>query len=914
MSGISSGIGLISGINTAQLIEQLIAIESRPKAMVQRRSAVLTAQQVAFQEINAKLLSLKLSAGGFTTSKSFNATTAASSDESVLTATTSTSSVPGTFNFSVARLVSSQQTITRGFADKDSTPLAPAGGTLTFEFGDARLEADTNLAALNGGEGVTRGKIRITDRSGASAVVDLSKAVSVNDVLDAINSADSINVTASITGDGFVLTDNTGAATTNLSVSDVNNSGTRATLGLNLAAVGNTLTGAAVNTVGDDTLLAALNDGNGVRKQNGLADFQITARDGTTYDITVGDSKTIADLAEVIDTATAGNVTLEGSGASLRLTDNTAGGSTFGVAALNSSNAALDLGILTTDGDADGVITGSRVLANLNSKLLKNLNGGGGVTAGTISITNRAGVATAIDLSSAASISDVIDLINGAGANVTASLNSAGNGLLLTDETGATASDLIIADVSGTAAADLGLAGTFSASTKNSGNLQFQYINEGTRLDGLRGGLGVTRGQFTLRDSDGQTATVDLTQGNEATIGDVLAEINSRGLALTARINDNGDGILIEDTGTGAVAIKISESGSSTAADLGLLGEATAAGDDFNGSFEKTITLEATHTLQDIADAINDAGYDVNASILNDGSAASPYRLSLNAERDGKGGAFVFDDGGIEMGATTLNEAQNALVFYGSNNPAHAIAITSATNALTGIVPGATIALKNPSDTPVKLSISRDSTSVVSAVKKFVEDFNAVMTSIKKYDKYDAEKEERGLLLGDPTLSRIQSSLYRIVTNSNRELSGQYNNLTQIGIKVGSGATLQFDEAKFSAAMLADPDAVESLFTFKETETEDGVTTITAGGIGARIEELLKNLTENAIDGKVDQLDSQLELNTKRIEALDILLANKRARLESQFAAMEKALSGLQAQSSSLNSLAALASQSFQSR
>ena len=911
MSGITSGIGLISGINTASLIDQLIAIESRPKAFVQNRNAVLTAQQVAFQEVNAKLLSLKLTTSGFTSATSFKATTATSGDESVLTATTSASSTPGTYAFSVARLVSSQQTITQGFSDKDATAIAPAGGTLTFEFGAARLDTDTQLATLNGGAGITRGKIRITDRSGASSVIDLSKAVSVKDVLTAINAAENINVTASVSGDGFVLTDNTGSIATNLTVADVNNSGTSATLGLNAAAVGTTVTGTAVNTVGNKTLLASMNDGNGIRRDASLADFSLATRDGQSFNISLGTNATIADLASNINTATGGAVTLTGSGASLQLTDNTAGGGTFTVAALNSSNAAADLGILTSDGDADGVITGTRVLANLNSKLLKNLNGGSGITTpGTISITNRSGAATNIDLSTATSVSDVMDLINNSAAGVTASLNSAGNGLLITDETGAVASDLIIADVSGTSAADLGLVGSFDAATADSGNLQFQYINEGTRLDTLRGGLGVTRGQFTIRDSDGQTATVDLTQGNEVTIGDVIAEINSRGLAINARVNDNGDGILIEDTGTGAVTLKISESGSTTAKDLGLLGEATAAGEDLNGSFEKTVAVAATDTLQQIADKINAAGIDINASILNDGSGASPFRLSLNAKKDGKGGAFVFDDGGLGFNANTLNEAQNALVFFGSNDPAKAIAISSATNTLTGIIPGTTVTLKNPSDKPVNLSISRNDTAIVDSIKKFVTDFNGVMTTIKKYDKFDAETEERGLLLGDPTLSRIQSSLYRLVTNRNSDLTSQFNTLAQVGIKVGAGATLEFNESKFQAAIEADPTAVEALFTFKETETTEGVTTVLKGGVGIRIDELLKQLTDVVVDGKTDQIDKQIQLNTKRIEQLDAQITAKRARLETQFAAMESALAKLQEQSGSLNSLAQLATQS----
>ena len=39
MSGITSGIGLVSGINSAQIIEQLLALESRGKIPTQRRLA-----------------------------------------------------------------------------------------------------------------------------------------------------------------------------------------------------------------------------------------------------------------------------------------------------------------------------------------------------------------------------------------------------------------------------------------------------------------------------------------------------------------------------------------------------------------------------------------------------------------------------------------------------------------------------------------------------------------------------------------------------------------------------------------------------------------------------------------------------------------------------------------------------------
>ncbi len=912
MGQITTGVGLISGLDIAGIVDQLMAIEARPRDLVLQRNTVLTSQQVALQAINANLLSLKQSSSDLLNKSIFNSTTAAVSDDTVIEATATGSALPGTYDFTVSRLVSSQQLISRGFADTGGTPIAPAGGTLTFEFGDARLDADTELSQLNGGEGITRGKIRITDRSGASSLVDLSTAMSVNDVLNAINGAENINVTATVDGDGFVLTDNTGSVATELTVSDVNNSGTSATLGLNTVAVGDTLTGSAVNQLGENMLLAQLNDGNGVRTVSSLPDFQLATRDGSTFSVDIGTASTIGDVIEAIETTSAGAVTAAVNGAGLQLTDNTAGGSTFAVTALNSSLAASDLGILQTDGDADGVINGDRVLASLNSRLIKALNGGSGVGVGTIDITNRLGATTNVDLSAATSVADIINTINNAGAGVTASLNNAGNGLLLTDTTGGTASDLIIADVSGTAAADLNLAGTFTADSVDSGNLQRQYITEGTTLASIRGGKGVTSGKFRITDSNGASATVDLTQGNETTIGDVIGEINSRGLAINARVNDNGDGILIEDTGTGAVSLLVEEDGSSTAADLGLLGEAANPGDDLNGTFEFTVDIAATDTLDDIRTKINDAGLDVSATIINDGSSVNPFRLSINAEEQGKAGAFVFDDGGIGLDTQTLNEAQNALVFYGSSDPAKSIAITSTKNSLSSVVPGVTIDLKNTSNSSVRVSVSQDDAAAVDAVQGFVDNFNSVQEAIKSQDFFDSETLERGLLFGDPTTSQIRASLFRIVNTRTGDLTSQFTSLTQVGITVGSGAVLQFDAAKFQAALDTDRDAVEALFTFREEETDPvtNETTLTASGIGARIDQLLGNLTDVVVQGRVDAIDNQIKGNEDRIETLNQRLDAKRARLEAQFIAMERALSEIQGQSSALASLQNLAAQS----
>ena len=914
MGQITSGVGLVSGLPTADIIDQLIAIEARPKLIVEQRIAVLQSQQIAFQDINAKLLALKLSASAFVTNKTFDTTTASSSDESVLSATSSTSATPGTYSFIVDRLVSTQQMISQGFVDQDAT--AVGAGTLTFEFGDARLDTDTDLAALNGGSGVTRGKIRITDRSGTSAVVDLGKIQTVNDVLDAINSAAGISVIASVSGDTLVIDDTSGSTTTALTVADVAASGTAASLGLDAAAVGNKLTGNQINILTADSTLSLFNDGQGVDINDAIPDhMQFRLQDGSMVTIDLTDVTTMQQLIDAIETGSGNviDVQIDAGGTGIELTDTGPDlGFDFEAFTFNGSNAAIDLGIFGLDADGDGKLVSGRLIAEINSKLVKNLNGGTGATLGEISITNRAGVTTNVVISSADSISQVVDLINASGANVLASLNTAGNGILLTDQTGSTVSDLIVADVSGTGAIDLNLAGSHAADLVDSGNLQFRYISGRTTLASLNGGLGVSSGRFIVTDSSGASATVDLSQGNEVTVQDVLDEINSRGLLINARVNDNGDGILIEDTGPGSVKIKVVEDGSTTAADLGLLGEVTDFGDDLDGTFEKTITVTATDTLSDVVAAINDAGLGARATVINDGSATAPFRLSLTATQSGRAGAFVFDDGALDFATTTLTAARDALIFFGSDDPATGIAIRSSTNSLNTMIPGTTIDLNGTSDTAVAVTISRDETTITEAAKSFVDDFNALMETLDTYDAYDSETEQRGLLLGDSTVSIVRNALFRLATGTNSDLTGQFNSLAQIGIRVGTGARLEFNETRFLQALEADRDAVESVFTFKETETDQttNVTSITAGGILVRFDELLNTFTDGTdgtIQLRLDAMQNQIEIGNDRIEQLDKSLDAKRARLEAEFLAMERAIAALQGQSSALASLQALA-------
>ena len=79
MGTISAGIGLISGIDSASLIEQLLAIERQPILRVQARIANVRQQQTALLDVNSRLLNFKNASAAFRRDNVFRATSATAS-------------------------------------------------------------------------------------------------------------------------------------------------------------------------------------------------------------------------------------------------------------------------------------------------------------------------------------------------------------------------------------------------------------------------------------------------------------------------------------------------------------------------------------------------------------------------------------------------------------------------------------------------------------------------------------------------------------------------------------------------------------------------------------------------------------------------------------------------------------------
>lgn len=895
MAGVTSGVGVFSGINTADIIDKLMSIEAQPQTLIKNRIDGNTTVKAALLAVSAKVLGLQGTLAAFRDNNVLNSRTTAVSDRSVLSVTASASAALGSAQFRTVRLAQTQRLISNGLPDADTTKVG--AGTITVKQGGF-LSVDTSLDMLNGGAGVPAGSIRITNRTGLQVTVDLSTAKTITDVIRTINNTSSVGVIASARGDQVVLTDSTGQSAAPISVAEVNGGSTGAALGL----VGGTyaagaLTGTDVIRLASSTRLSILNDGNGVQNATGN-DFRITARDGTTIDVDVLNANTIQSVIDAINNQAqnGGKVvaSIDSGRDGLKLTDTTGGGGTLSVSALSGSTAARDLGIVGAE-QGGGVLTGQRVLAGFNSVLLKDLNGGSGITTlGTVQFTDRSGASATLDFSNAGSIDDVMKLINGSGLGITAAINASQDGIKLTDSTGSSVSNLIVADVAGTTANDLHITTNDATTSVNSGGLNLQYISENTRLDRLNGGLGVQKGTFQITDSASHSAQINLTASNIKTVGDVIQVINSSGVGVLASLNSNGDGILLTDTAGGSGTLTVAENGGRIAGDLKLLG--TATGGAIDGAFRTKVTITATDTINDVATKLGAAGGPVTVSVINDGSSVAPFHLVVSSKASGSAGRIIVDPGATGLSFATAAEGVDALLQVGTTSAGNTpLLFSSSNNTFNQVLNGVNVTALSASDAPVTVTINQDTQKLTDALQSFVNAYNSAADAIKSSTSFDINTNTSATLFGDSLTLQLESTLTR--TAQRTFGSGSVKNLSQLGVTL-NGGQLSLDTFKLNAQLSTDSAGAQSFLKTAST------------GFADTVEAQLKSFTDR-FSGQVAQrtqyLDNQNEDLQKSYDQMTVRLAARRAIMESQFNAMEQAFAALQSQQGTLTQLSMLA-------
>jgi flagellar hook-associated protein 2 len=469
---------------------------------------------------------------------------------------------------------------------------------------------------------------------------------------------------------------------------------------------------------------------------------------------------------------------------------------------------------------------------------------------------------------------------------------------------------LIVASADGQQTAEkLGIAVDDAVAVKQSGDLHLQVVSQNTRLAELNGGAGVAQGTLTIRDSTGKAAVLDLSQSGIQTVGDVIQAIHRLNLSVRAEINDTGDGIRIVDTGGGSGTLAVTEGSSTAARDLHLLGGTKTIDlggqptQVVDGSTTYTIQLDATTSLADLRQKINDLGAGVTAAVLSDGSSR-PYRLVLSSSRPGRAGQIVFDASGLNLEMQETSRAQDALLLYGSADPATGILVASSSNTFRDVVPGVTLQVKRATGEPVTVTVDTVDTDLVASVKTMVDNYNKFRKRLGELTEYDSTNDQSSTLTGDAAALRMDCDLAYLLSGR-FNVGGTVQSLAQIGVTVNSDGTLELDEDRLHEAYAADPNGVTQFFS-KDT-----------AGFSARLTAMIEQIAgedTSLVTGRLKTIEDKISANQDRIDLMTKRLDTERQRLLAQFYNLETVIAKLKDLTSILDSIQPLPSLVYQTQ
>ncbi|MBX3421467.1 MAG: flagellar filament capping protein FliD [Pirellulaceae bacterium] len=906
MGRIQSSVGLITGVPIEETVNQLMQINALPRNRLSNRNAELTKEQTAITTLTTLVIGVQLSGDRLGQASLFNSAKVTSSKPETIAARSTGTAALGNYSFIPVRQAQSQQLTSSLFA---SSQHKLSAGDITIHTGGF-LDQSANLDQLNGGRGVERGMIRITNRAGTSREIDLRFVQTAADVVTAINSAEGLSVVAKINGGQFELTDVSGSVVHNLKIVDIGSGTTARDLGFqNVDVASSTAVGNNIHILSNATALRSLRDGIGIDIPTQGTALRLSLRDGSTVNWTSqldAANASVGQLVQSLNTASNGKYVarISNDGHSLEVQDLTSGTAQFSISS-PAGNLAQQLGL--TGPGMGGTITGRKLLSGLSDTLLDSLKGGRGLgEMGSVTITDRLGQSDTIDLAGAKTLGDVIQRINDGASNASfrVQLNRTKTGIEIVDTSGGTGS-LVIEDAdSKNSATALGIARTTTGTSIDSGSLQRQFVSRTTSLDDFLAGGTLSQSSFRITNSAGSSATYNVSTRSPKTIGDIIDGINGMAIGVTASINHSGDGILLVDTAGGAGPMTVADVGTGSAAkQLRIAGSAsTITIDDdqvsgIDGSKTLRMTTTATTTLADLTQQINElSGSPVKASLINLG--ASGVRLQLNGQATGQASRVAISSSS-DIDFAQTSEARDALISYGTNNSGGGVLVSSRTNQFKNLIDGVDLTVNSTSTTPVTVEVSSNSDSLSKQIETFVDQYNKLREKYDELTVFDAQSNQVGLLFGSNIAIRMDLAYSRLLTGSIRSGSGgAIQSLPELGIRLNDRGRLTFDKQQFEQVLENNPGAVQDFFT----NTENGF-----ARRAKAVADSLASIESGSLLARNNSLQQTIEQNATRIQSMDLRLDRERTRLLQQFYNMEQAISRLQSNMTSVNQLQSLA-------
>lgn len=302
------------------------------------------------------------------------------------------------------------------------------------------------------------------------------------------------------------------------------------------------------------------------------------------------------------------------------------------------------------------------------------------------------------------------------------------------------------------------------------------------------------------------------------------------------------------------------------------------------GDKEFTVDVKAGDTLQSIRKRINSSGdnFGLSANIVNTSTGEAKLVIDSGVSGDGNDLTISASTSELEIFATgtatskmsQTQSAASAEVDVDGNT------LKSPTNTFDDVIQDIKFTVLRESDKASdgvtlksnKVDISTDKSSIEDLVKKFIDGYNTLMSSVTALGKRNTivageSQDDGGALAGDSMTRAVKDLLLSNVMSNSTE-SSVFSTIFEVGVKMDNSGKLSLDSTKFSNALDNNYDQVAALFGGEK-------------GVAGKLTSQLKDYTKTS--GVLAQREDQLNTDLRS-------LANKQADANAQIVKYEAAL------------------------
>jgi flagellar hook-associated protein 2 len=302
-----------------------------------------------------------------------------------------------------------------------------------------------------------------------------------------------------------------------------------------------------------------------------------------------------------------------------------------------------------------------------------------------------------------------------------------------------------------------------------------------------------------------------------------------------------------------------------------------------------SVVIDTTgKALADIAEAINQKVPELNASVI---STTSGYYLNVARKSTGyattaDAALTIVSDPGLVLVSQQL--AKNAKLTIDG------LSVERQSNAITDVVRGSTLHLTGFSGLDNQVTFAANSANTATALNTFVSAYNTLSATVRSQLVTDPTVAYGATLLSHSTTTTIQSAMQRMLSQMVVPM-GSVRILADLGLELQRDGSLTLNTTTMNNAITSNPGAVNGLFS------------TTATGIGDVVKQLVTSQTNVATGALITQQQSlQSNITDMDLQATEMQsnLDMERARLVTQFTAMEQLIAGFTSAGSYLTQMA----------